>query len=97
MIALEFALPAIARASWFTPVLWTVQGYAVFDNPSLPIVGEGEKEPNDTYVQQLTANAEAAVNKLVESLQGKFGHHAVLLLPTKPNPPGTVFDTFACR
>lgn len=28
----------------------------------------------------------------LETTQGKFGHHAVLLLPTKPNPPGTVFD-----
>ena len=36
------------------------------DGPSLPIVAEGDEEPNDTYVQQLTAGAEAAVAALVE-------------------------------
>lgn len=41
------------------------QGYAIFDNPTMPIVGEGGAEPNDTYVQQLSAGAEAAVNALV--------------------------------
>lgn len=29
---------------------------------------------------------------LLETTQGKFGHHAVLLVPLKPNPPGTVVD-----
>jgi dipeptidyl aminopeptidase/acylaminoacyl peptidase len=42
------------------------QGYAVLDNPTMPIVGENGVEPNDTYVEQLTASAEAAVNALVE-------------------------------
>ena len=42
------------------------QGYAVLDNPTMPIVGEGDQEPNDTYVDQLVASAQAAVNKLVE-------------------------------
>lgn len=42
------------------------QGYAVLDNPTMPIVGEDGAEPNDTYVEQLTASAEAAVNALVE-------------------------------
>jgi dipeptidyl aminopeptidase/acylaminoacyl peptidase len=41
------------------------QGYAVFDNPTMPIVGPGETA-NDTYVEQLVACAEAAVNKVVE-------------------------------
>lgn len=53
------------RASWFSPVLWVTQGYAVLDNPSLPIVGEGDKEPNDTYVDQLIASARAAVDEVV--------------------------------
>ena len=47
-------------------VMLATQGYAVLDNASFPIVGEGEKEPNDSYVEQLIANAEAAINKLVE-------------------------------
>jgi dipeptidyl aminopeptidase/acylaminoacyl peptidase len=42
------------------------QGYAIFDNPSMPIVGVNGAEPNDTYVEQLTANAEAAVKAVVD-------------------------------
>lgn len=42
------------------------QGYAILDNPRMPIVGVDGAEPNDTYVEQLTASAEAAVNALVE-------------------------------
>src|SRR5205823_1609041 len=42
------------------------QSYAILDNPSMPIVGVNGAEPNDSYVQQLTASAEAAVNILVE-------------------------------
>lgn len=41
-------------------------GYAVLDNPSMPVVGEGEAEPNDTYVEQLVSSAQAAVDKVVE-------------------------------
>ncbi|BAZ07545.1 S9 family peptidase [Calothrix sp. NIES-3974] len=41
------------------------QGYAVLAGPSLPIVGSGEQEPNDTYIEQLIAGAEAAVNYVV--------------------------------
>jgi dipeptidyl aminopeptidase/acylaminoacyl peptidase len=32
----------------------------------MPIIGEGDKEPNDSFVKQLVMSAEAAVNKLVE-------------------------------
>ena len=42
-----------------------LSGYAIFDNPTMPIVGSGETA-NDTYVEQLVASAEAAVNKVVE-------------------------------
>ena len=31
----------------------------------MPIVGEGDKEPNDTYIDQLVASAQAAVDKVV--------------------------------
>jgi len=43
-------------------VYWVTKGYAVLDDASFPIVGEGETEPNDTFVQQLVDNAEAAIN-----------------------------------
>ncbi|WGM40381.1 prolyl oligopeptidase family serine peptidase [Caulobacter sp. NIBR1757] len=42
------------------------QGYAIFDNPSMPIVGVNGAEPNDTYIEQLTADAEAAVKAVVD-------------------------------
>jgi dipeptidyl aminopeptidase/acylaminoacyl peptidase len=54
-----------ARAGAGSPLVWLTQGYAVLDNPSLPIVGEGAKEPNDTYVAQLVASAQAAVDEVV--------------------------------
>ena len=41
------------------------QGYAIFDDPKMPIIGDGETA-NDTYVDQLTMDAEAAVNRVVE-------------------------------
>lgn len=42
------------------------QGYAIFDNPSMPIVGIKGAEPNDTYIEQLKADAEAAVDAVVK-------------------------------
>ncbi|NJR49084.1 MAG: S9 family peptidase [Leptolyngbyaceae cyanobacterium CSU_1_3] len=41
------------------------QGYAILDDPSLPIVGEGDAEPNDTYLEQLISSVEAAIDYLV--------------------------------
>ena len=46
-------------------LLLLTQGYAIFDGPTMPIVGAGETA-NDTYVQQLVASAEAAIDKAVE-------------------------------
>lgn len=43
-------------------VYWVTRGYAVLDDASFPIVGEGETEPNDTFIQQLVDNAEAAID-----------------------------------
>jgi len=43
-------------------VYWVTRGYAVLDNASFPIVGEGKQEPNDTFVEQLVMNAEAAID-----------------------------------
>ena len=42
-----------------------LQGYGVMDDPTMPIIGLDGKEPNDTYVEQLTASAEAAVDHIV--------------------------------
>jgi dipeptidyl aminopeptidase/acylaminoacyl peptidase len=54
------------RVGATSPVILATQGYAVLNNASFPIVGEGDEEPNDNFVEQLVANAEAAINKLVE-------------------------------
>ncbi|MFD1468709.1 alpha/beta hydrolase family protein [Hymenobacter caeli] len=54
---------AFTRLNWNTPVFWVTQGYAVLQNASIPIVGEGTQEPNDTYVEQLVAGAKAAIDE----------------------------------
>lgn len=51
--------------SYWGPLPFLAMGYAVLDDPSMPIVGEGDREPNDTYLQQLTADAQAAVDEVV--------------------------------
>ncbi len=43
-------------------VYWVTRGYAVLDDASFPIIGEGTTEPNDTFITQLVSNAEAAIN-----------------------------------
>jgi dipeptidyl aminopeptidase/acylaminoacyl peptidase len=50
------------RLSWGSPIYWVTRGYAILDNASMPIVGEGDKEPNDTYNEQLVASAQAIVD-----------------------------------
>uniref|UniRef100_A0A7S0MZS3 Probable glutamyl endopeptidase, chloroplastic n=2 Tax=Pyramimonas obovata TaxID=1411642 RepID=A0A7S0MZS3_9CHLO len=48
-----------------SPLLHLARGYAVLDGPTMPIIGEGDAEPNDTYVEQLTSSARAAVEEVV--------------------------------
>ena len=43
-------------------VYWVTKGYAVLDDASFPIIGEGTTEPNDTFISQLVDDAEAAIN-----------------------------------
>ena len=50
------------RISAFSPVPFTLTGYAVLENASIPIVGEGDQLPNDTYTEQLVASAKAAID-----------------------------------
>jgi dipeptidyl aminopeptidase/acylaminoacyl peptidase len=59
------------------PVFFVTQGYAVLDNASMPIVGKDGKKPNDTFVEQLTMNAEAAINKLSDMGVGDRNRMAV--------------------
>jgi dipeptidyl aminopeptidase/acylaminoacyl peptidase len=45
-------------------LLLLTQGYAILDDPRIPIVGSGETA-NDTYVEQLVAGAQAAIDAVV--------------------------------
>ena len=54
------------RLYWGSPLYWLTQGYAVFDQVAMPIVGEEDEEPNDNFRQQLVGNAEAAIDELAE-------------------------------
>ncbi|MEW5983846.1 MAG: prolyl oligopeptidase family serine peptidase [Acidobacteriota bacterium] len=72
----EFTDPALASQVSGSPHRFTAiggashlffltQGYGVFDDPTMPIIGPGETA-NDTYVEQLVASAEAAIDAVVE-------------------------------
>lgn len=52
--------------SYGSPIYWAMRGYAILDDAAFPIVGEGRKEPNDNFVEQLVANAKAAIDALDE-------------------------------
>lgn len=45
-----------------SPVYWVARGFAVLDDADFPIIGEGKTEPNDTFIDQLVANAAAAID-----------------------------------
>ena len=51
------------RVSYSGAIPYVTQGYAILDNAAMPIVGEGDEEPNDTFIDQLRLNAEAAINE----------------------------------
>ncbi|WP_456376635.1 prolyl oligopeptidase family serine peptidase [Lutibacter sp.] len=53
----EFTYP------WYgSPIYWVTRGYVILDDASFPIVGEGDVEPNDTFIEQLVSNAKAAID-----------------------------------
>eukprot|EP00178_Gracilaria_changii_P023505 TRINITY_DN710_c0_g1_i1.p1 TRINITY_DN710_c0_g1~~TRINITY_DN710_c0_g1_i1.p1 ORF type:complete len:1047 (-),score=126.88 TRINITY_DN710_c0_g1_i1:459-3599(-) len=60
-----------------TPLYWLTRGYAILDGPEMPIIGEGDTEANDTYVEQLVKSAEAAVDFLVKRGIGERGRIAI--------------------
>ncbi|HQV87498.1 MAG TPA: prolyl oligopeptidase family serine peptidase, partial [Chitinophagaceae bacterium] len=48
-----------------SPVFYVTQGYAVLNNAEMPIVATNkDAKPNDNFIEQLTMNAEAAINVL---------------------------------
>ncbi|MGK2864510.1 MAG: alpha/beta hydrolase family protein, partial [Chitinophagaceae bacterium] len=69
---------------WGSPVYYVTQGYAVLNNAEMPIVAtaknskeKNETKPNDNFIDQLTMNAEAAINKLAEMGVGDKNRVAV--------------------
>ncbi|MHC4168190.1 MAG: S9 family peptidase [Planctomycetota bacterium] len=65
------------RVSGSSPLLWLAAGYAVLDSPTMPIVGEGDDEPNDKYVEQLVASAKAAVDEVIHRGVAEKGRIAI--------------------
>jgi dipeptidyl aminopeptidase/acylaminoacyl peptidase len=53
------------RPSRLSPILWVARGYAVLDRVGMPIIGQDSLLPNDTFIEQLVANAKAAIDYLV--------------------------------
>ncbi|TPV33414.1 S9 family peptidase [Paucihalobacter ruber] len=45
-----------------SPIYWVNRGYVVLDDAAFPIIGEGDEEPNDSFVKQLVGNAKAAID-----------------------------------
>ncbi len=43
-------------------IYWVTRGYVVLHDAAFPIVGHDGAEPNDTFVEQLIANAKAAID-----------------------------------
>ncbi len=66
------------QVAWNAPILWAARGYAVLENPSMPIVGTAGAEPNDTYVQQLVDDATAVVEETVRRGVAERGRIAIV-------------------
>jgi len=54
------------RISPTSPLIMLSYGYAVLSGPTMPVIGEGDKEPNDTYIKQLVSSAQAAADEMVK-------------------------------
>ncbi len=53
-----------ARISYWGPHFALLEGYAVVEGAAMPIIGEGDQEPNDTFVDQLVSSAQAVVDEV---------------------------------
>ncbi|WCJ22318.1 Prolyl oligopeptidase family protein [Euphorbia peplus] len=47
-------------------LLWLARRFAILSGPTIPIIGEGDVEANDSYIEQLVASAEAAVEEVIQ-------------------------------
>ena len=58
------------RIGGYSQLFFLTQGYAVMDRAAMPIVGEDPETVNDTFIEQVVASAQAAVD---ESVRRGFG------------------------
>lgn len=56
---------AFTSIEYWGPMPYLAKGIAVFDDPKMPIIGINGSEPNDNFIKQLVASAQAAVDVLV--------------------------------
>ena len=54
---------AFKRVSYSGALPYVTQGFAVMNNAAMPIIGEGDEEPNDSFVEQLVTSAEAVIDE----------------------------------
>lgn len=71
-----------------TPLFFLLEGYAVLEDVAMPVIGSPDTA-YDTFVEQLTADAQAAIDKAVEigvadrDRMGIIGHsHGALMVAT---------------
>jgi dipeptidyl aminopeptidase/acylaminoacyl peptidase len=50
----------------YSELLFALDGYAVLDNAAMPVVGNDPDTVNNTYIDQIVADAKAAIDKAVE-------------------------------
>ncbi len=54
------------RVGGYSPLFFLTQGYAVLDRAAMPVVGADPETVNDTFIEQIVASAQAAVDFTVE-------------------------------
>lgn len=62
----NYSANSYQKVSYWGPMPFLANGFAVFDKVAMPIIGFDDNKPNDHFREQLIANAEAAINTLVD-------------------------------
>ena len=57
---------SFTRIGGYSHLFFLTQGYAVLDRASMPVVGADPETVNDTFIEQVVANAKAAVDFTIE-------------------------------
>ncbi len=54
------------EVSGYSEIFHVLDGFAVLDNTAMPVVGSDPDTVNNTYIEQIVADAQAAIDKAVE-------------------------------